>query len=210
MEFWYSKSRQFHLLWFSFLGGMMVLGFSFHSARDFVGQVSSQLSKYGAEAFTIDLAQVALVRESIPVGLGLILAFLSPLLSICAYYMIRRSELSTLDQRNILSRSHIKAIMVITPILLFGALATALITVYCESVYKKFYILFNIYDLTHAIFKVLLLELVLLGLVFLEIKILYKIKGLLKLIAVCFLSIHINTYAIIAVDYGIVHLVTPR
>jgi hypothetical protein len=208
-EFWYSRSRQFHLLWFLFLGGLMLLGSSFHFTRDSVAKLSSQLSKYGAGDFTIEAVRIALLREFIPISLGLIFAFLSPLLSIFAYYMIERSELSTHDKRDVLYRSHVKAILATSPILLFGSIIIGLTTVYFASTSKKFYDLFNFYDCLHGIFKVLLFEVVLLGVIFLETKILCTIKGLLKLITICFLYIYINAYVIIAIDYGIVHLVTP-
>jgi hypothetical protein len=48
-EIWQSKSQQFYLVWFSFLGGMMVLGEAFSSGRSIVDQGIDQLGKFGSE-----------------------------------------------------------------------------------------------------------------------------------------------------------------
>lgn len=190
----------------------MVLGAAFHSAKDLVHQLASQLSKFGAdgEKYILEMARVALVQEGIPVNLGLILGFLSPVLGICAYHMMVRSELPITDQENVLVRTHVRSLLIMTPVLLIAGVATSLITAYFVSPYKNFTNLINFSGYIQSVSKSLVFCLTLSGLAFYEIKLLYKIATFWKRCAVCVVSILVNQSAIISIDVGITHLLVIR
>ena len=185
----------------------MVLGNAFGIAKDLVHQTALKLSKFGGENFILGMTRMGLMRESIPVNLGMVLGFLSPVLGIFAYHMIGRSELPIMDQENVLVRTHVRSLLIIAPVLLIAGVTTFLITAYFESPYKNINDLINFVDYVLSFSKSLAFWVTLSGLVFYEIKLLYKSTTFVKQIAVCILSILLNHAAIISVDVGITCLI---
>lgn len=184
----------------------MVLGSSFHDAGMLVDQVVFQLSRFGAEASSMGIVLISLTREVIPLLLGLVLAFMIPFLNILAYYMIARSELPRKDQQNILLRTHIKSTLIVTPALLLGGLTTAFIAAYFQSPLININELINFDDYILCICKCMSFTLALIVLEFFEIMILYRRKKLIELLAVCIISIIVNSSVIVAFDSGIGYL----
>jgi hypothetical protein len=205
-EFWYARSRWFHLVWFSFLGGMMVLGYAFDTGKDYVHQLALQLSKFCSEDIILQIARMDLTRQAIPVHLCLSLGFLSPLLGICAYHMMVRSELPIMEQEDVLVRTHVRSLLIITPVLLLCGVAASLIKAYFKNPYMNLNDLINFTDYIRSLYMSLTLGITLSGLAFFEIKLLYKSAKLKKQIAVCVVSILVNYFAIIAVYFGIMYM----
>ena len=189
----------------------MVLSYSFNAAKDLVHQTATQCSKFGCpEVLILQMVRISLTRELIPVNLGLTLGLLSPLLSIFAYSMVGRSELPIINQENVLVRTHVKSLLMVTPVLCLCGITAAMIAVYSGSSYKNISDLIDFVDYIQSISRSLALGLALSGLAFLQIKMLYKITKLGRRIAVCVISILVNYLAIIALNVGIGYLVGNR
>lgn len=209
LKYWQSKSRIFHLVWFSFLNGLLLLELAFNGAPSLVDQTAANLSDFGSESIIPQSARMAL-QVIVPLQQGWSLAFWSPLLSITAFYMLGRSKLPSITQQHILLRTHIRFMLSVTPVALPLCLTAALFSAYIaspervrnfhESLYPANYVQCTISATSFAM--------ALCVLAYLEIKALYKSTNLPMRIAVCVLfSIVVNPIAVIAVDSGIRHLV---
>ena len=203
---WYNKSRKFHLLWFLFLGGIIVIGYAYCAGKGIAGQIVDDFSKYNLQYLTLQTAYLSLTKGLIPLGVGATLACLSPLLGIFAHYMMQKSELSGIDQRRILISTRLKSLLIAAPILTIAGIVTSLSSAYFATKYRNLSTdLISIKDYFEPFVIVLLFVIVLSVLSFMEIKLFFKEKVAIR-IGVCITAIIINTLTIMFIDFGISHL----
>ena len=204
---WYDKSRKFHLLWFLFLGSIIVIGYAYGIGKVIAGQIVTELSKYNLQYLTLQIAQSSLTKGLIPLGVGATLACLSPLLGIFAHYMMQKSELSGVDQRRILITTRLKSLLITAPVLTIAGIVTSLSSAYFATKYRNLSTdLISIKDCFEPFVIVLLFVIVLSVLSFMEIKFFSKEKLAIR-IGVCITAIIINTLTIMFMDFGIRHLI---
>jgi hypothetical protein len=204
-EFWHKKSRQFHMFWFVFLGGLMVLEYAFRTGLSITDQAAFQFSKFSSEILMLKAVRMFITRI-MPIHLGTTLGFLSPLLAIFACHMLAKSEMPIMDQEKILVQTHIRSMLITSPVLFLVEIITALITGYFVSSYGNLADLIDSADYIRSFILGIAFLLSLSGLALLEIRFLYKSTKLKTRIAVCIASNVVNLFAIMVVNNGIIKL----
>jgi len=195
---WHDKSQKFHLLWFLFLGGIMVVGYAYGIGKEF----TAQAAKYGLQALPLQATRL-ITRELLPVNVGLTLATLSPILGFFANYKLKQSTLANTAQKKILIHTRLKSLFIVTPFLLASGIILALLLAYFSTEYKNFTDLVNIKDYIESIVKAFLFTLALSLLAFVEIKFFFRESQVVRRIVVCVTAVIINSATILVVDLGV-------
>jgi hypothetical protein len=199
--------KRFHLFWLLIIGGILELFDAYTTGREVLRLGEQTLAKFQAEGFALGAAVMGLTREFMPVQVGVMLAWLSPVIGTFEYLKIKKADVSEAEKRKLLLLSRIKSLILATPVLIVLGLSVSIGFAYWASSGQQYLsALHPIEDFSVSIGKGLIFGggLGLLGLI--QIRAFFKWPKIAPVILVSILVVILNLAAIIFLDYGVIKL----
>lgn len=97
-----TRTIGFQILWLLVIGGILTMIICYGIGIILLKQSNEQLSKLKAEIYSLQMVELSLLRELAPIIVGLLLAFLAPLINILSYLRIKKIELEDMEKSKIL------------------------------------------------------------------------------------------------------------
>lgn len=195
------KINKFSFLWLLLLGSIFVVFDAYSMGIDLIKQAENSLAKFQAQSFAFHATALSLTRELISVKVGIILAYLSPIIGIFEYFRIKKETATDIEKRKVLISSRFKSLIIVTPILVVLGLIVSILAAYFESTAQTLSGYLEFGDFAVAIIKSLIFGAALAITGILQIKFFFKWSKVTPIIIVCLLIVHLNFITVLVLDY---------